>query len=285
MEKVYQVITDRILERLESGIVPWQRPWNAKTDWPKNLVSKREYRGINVFMLHSQGYASPFWLSFNQTKDLKGFVQKGSKGSPVIFWKKSEYTKENKDTGEQELRTGFLLRYYTVFNVEQTEGIDPDKIPQVNEQPELNFTPIEICEQVIESMPKRPEITNSSTKAYYSPRSDKVSMPKKESFIGEAEYYSTLFHELTHSTGHESRLNRSTVTEGHFFGSTEYSKEELIAEMGAAFLCGYCGIENKTIDNSASYIQSWLKKLRNDKRMVVIAAQQSQKAADMILNL
>jgi antirestriction protein ArdC len=179
-----------------------------------------------------------------------------------------------------------MLRYYTVFNVSQCDGLDESKIPVLAKRYN-EIEALEQCETVIEHMPKRPVITYHEQRAYYSPSSDYVNMPRKESFDGSAEYYSTLFHELTHSTGHETRVNRKGVSgsDGSWsaFGSTPYAKEELVAEMGASFLCGICEIENKTIDNSAAYIKSWLHKLKDDKKMVIIAAAQAQKAVDFIL--
>jgi len=277
--KVYEIITDRIMEKLEQGCVPWHKPWAGNSEYQKNLITKKEYRGINVFILSCAGYASPYWLTYKQAKELGGNIQKGEKGSPVVFWKWLE--KKSDDETEEKIP---MLRYYTVFNVCQTEGIDEKKIPELaikyNE-----LEKIEICEQVIARMPKRPEIVHKEQRAYYRPSNDTLNMPLFESFDDAEKFYSVIFHELTHSTGHQSRLNRKGITEIAAFGSKEYSKEELVAEMGAAFLCGHCQIENKTIDNSAAYIKSWLSKLHDDKKMVVVAAAQAQKAADFILGI
>jgi len=277
--KVYEIITDRIMEKLEQGCVPWHKPWAGNSEYPKNLITKKEYRGINVFILSCAGYASPYWLTYKQAKELGGNIQKGEKGSPVVFWKWLE--KKSDDETEEKIP---MLRYYTVFNVCQTEGIDEKKIPELaikyNE-----LEKIEICEQVVARMPKRPEIVHKEQRAYYRPSNDTLNMPLFESFDDAEKFYSVIFHELTHCTGHQSRLKRRGITEITAFGSKEYSKEELVAEMGAAFLCGHCQIENKTIDNSAAYIKSWLSELHDDKKMVVVAAAQAQKAADFILGI
>jgi antirestriction protein ArdC len=282
--KVEEIITARIMEKLEQGTVPWHKPW-AGGEYPKNLITKREYRGVNVFILSAMGHGSPFWLSFKQAQELGGCVRKGEKGCPVVFWKWLNKKDENGAITEDKFP---MLRYYTVFNVNQIDGIDEKKIPAlVQKYNELEK--IEQCEAVVMAMPKRPEISHKEQRAYYMPSRDFVNMPKMESFDGSEEYYSTLFHELTHSTGHESRLNRKGVDcpDGSWssFGSTPYAKEELVAEMGAAFLCGHCQIENKTIDNSAAYIKSWLKKLKDDSKMVIMAAAQAQKASDFILGI
>jgi antirestriction protein ArdC len=282
--KVEEIITTRIMEKLESGTVPWHRPW-AGGEYPKNLITKKEYRGINVFILSAMSFGSPYWLSFKQAQELGGTVRKGEKGTPVVFWKWLNKKDENGVLTEDKFP---MLRYYTVFNVQQVDGIDEKKIPELavkyNELERLG-----ICESVVNAMPNRPAITYNDQRAYYRPSDDSVNMPKMESFDGSEEYYSTLFHELTHSTGHEKRCNRKGLEcpDGAWssFGSTPYAKEELVAEMGAAFLCGHCQIENKTIDNSAAYIKSWLGKLKNDSKLVIMAAAQAQKATDYILNI
>lgn len=282
--RVEDIITARIMEKLESGTVPWHRPWSGG-EMPKNLITKKEYRGINIFILSCSGYSSPFFASFKQVQELGGNVKKGEKGFPVVFWKWLSYAKKNENDETQEHSFPFL-RYYTVFNIEQTEGIDESKIPSLVKKYN-DLEKIEQCEIVVSNMPQRPAIGHGEARAYYMPLSDSVNMPKMETFDSSEEYYSTLFHELTHSTGHESRLNRKGVggSEGSWsvFGSAPYAKEELVAEMGAAFLCGYCQIENKTIDNSAAYIHNWLQKLKNDSKLVIMAAAQAQKAVDFIM--
>ena len=276
MNKVYDIITEKIIEKLENGCVPWRMPWKGN-DRPKNLITKKAYTGINPFILISAGYRSPYWLSFKQAQGLGGNVRKGEKGTMVIFWKMFE---PKTSSGDDKSEMVPVLRYYTVFNTDQIDGIS-GKVPELENTP--NFQPIDACETIVNGMPNKPEIQFREQRAYYNPNSDHVNMPIKESFEKEDYYYSVLFHELTHSTGHEKRLARKQAFQ-NAFGSEKYSKEELVAEMGAAFLAGHTGIEQSTIDMNASYIDSWLKALRGDSKLVVLAAAQAQKAANYILN-
>jgi len=279
---VYEVINNRIIELLEKGTVPWHRPWNAGSSYPKNFVSRKEYRGINVFLLGCQQYSSPYWLTFKQVQDKGGHVLKGSKSTPVIFWKflDAEDADSQDESSISPKGKVPLLRYYSVFNLEQTEGIEvPGTQVVINE-----FSPIEKAEQIIFNMPNIPDIQYGGNRAYYSPSLDYIQLPPKHTFESAESYYDTLFHELIHSTGHIGRLGRKSILEPSSFGSHGYSKEELVAEMGAAFLCGYSGIEQRTIENSAAYIQGWLKVLKNEKKLLVHAAAQAQKASDYILD-
>lgn len=277
--KVYEIITNIILTKLEEGTVPWQKPWNTRETMPRNLLSKKAYQGINAFILGCQHYSSPYWLTFKQCKDLGGSIRKGEQGTPVVYWNWLEIEED----GEMEKKVPFM-RYYTVFNVAQCENISTDKMPITTETVNNYMDKIEQCEGIVDNCKDKPQIRHGKQQACYMPFFDLVHMPALESFIHSEEYYSTLFHELTHSTGHEKRLNRQGITEIAPFGTPLYSKEELVAEMGAAFLCGFAGIEYATIDNSAAYVQGWLKKLKNDKKLVIIAATQAQKAANYILN-
>lgn len=275
MYDVYNIITNRIIDLLEKGTVPWQRPWGGPKQHPKNLSSGRPYRGINVFMLNSAGYASPYWISFNQAKERGGYVQKGQKGWPCIFWK--WYEKTDEKTGE--VTKSPFLRHYTVFNVEQCENVDYPTIEYPNPGHKSN----DLCERLVSGMPNPPKMEWGGTQACYNPFNDTVSMPKPEWFKRAENYYSVLFHELTHSTGHKTRLNRKGVTDTIVFGSQTYGKEELVAEMGATYLCGYAGIENVVMETSASYIDAWLKKIRGNNRLVVQAAAHAQRSTDYIL--
>jgi len=270
---VYQIITDRLIALLEAGTTPWRKPWNGGGD-PANLVTRREYNGINHFLLSASSYASPYWLTFKQAQVLGGHVRKNEKGTPVIFWKLLD-----KDSSEEKIP---LLRYYTVFNLEQCEGV---AVPAGTEPKTYEHDPIETAEAVQLAMPNRPVVNiKQSGRAFYSPTSDSVTIPELSQYERPEEFYCTLFHELAHATGHQSRLNREGITGHHYFGDREYSKEELVAEMTASFLCGYIGIDTATINNSAAYIQGWIKKLRGDKKLAVIAAAQATKAANYILN-
>ncbi|HBJ85568.1 MAG TPA: hypothetical protein DDZ88_17165 [Verrucomicrobiales bacterium] len=275
---VYEIITNRIIEKLEQGEIPWKKSWNAQTQAPRNLSSGKLYSGINVFLLLSARYQSPYWLTFKQATERGGSVRKGEKGYPVVFWSKTEKTDE--ETGEVK-EVGFL-RYYTVFNVAQIDGlkdIPTIEVHQIQEGAEQ----FDLAEQIVATMPQRPEIHHGFTRACYSPADDSVSMPTKNAFVGGAEYYSTLFHELAHATGHENRLGRHQTIKNHSFGSQDYSKEELVAEFGSAFLCAEAGVSMAVLDNQAAYIQGWLKALKNDSKLLVTAAAQAQKAADFIM--
>lgn len=274
---VYQIVTEKIISMLERGTVPWRKQWNVGSGMPRNLISKREYRGINTMLLGCQHYSSPYWLTYKQAQEMGGHVRKGEKSSLVVFWKmldKRDY--ESSDaTGKIP-----LLRYYQVFSVEQCEGIviPPDPGETVNP-----FSPIERAEQILSGYKDCPEIIYGGTKASYTPVSDRVRMPHKHTFNTSEDFYNVLFHELSHSTGAKHRLARKEVTERIEFGSADYSAEELCAELSASFLCAHAAISNETIEQSASYIDGWLSVLRKDKRMVVLAGAQAQKSADWIL--
>ena len=280
---VYEVINARILELLEQGTVPWRKTWNAATNHPRNFASMKEYRGVNIFMLACMPYSSPYWMTFKQCQDKGGQVMKGEKAAPVVFWKWLDKKDAGADGDDAVTVNGKIpmLRYYNVFNLEQVKGIEA---PPVSEEPNI-FTPIERAEQIIAGMPYKPAITHGGNTASYSPMLDYVKIPKPEAFTCPEEFYNTLFHELCHSTGHASRVGRKGILEPSFFGSHEYSKEELCAEMGASFLSAHAGIEHETIENSAAYIQGWLRSLRNDKTLLVHAAAQAQKASDYILHI
>ncbi len=274
---VYQIITNKIIEQLEKGCVPWHRPWSGT---PKNIDSGKAYRGINHFLLGGADFSSPYWLTFKQCKNKGGHIKAGSKSSTVVFWKFSGKNTNEADEDEQSTSAP-ILRYYRVFNLDQCEGITA---PNDETSKQIDFKPIEAAENIVTAYKDAPTLSHKGFRAFYRPSSDSVQMPQPESFDSEEEYYSTLFHELSHSVGHPKRLNRKSMSDYCPFGSTNYSKEELIAEMSAAFLCGEAKIENKTIDNSAAYIESWIRKFKDKPKMLILAAAQAQKAADYILN-
>ncbi|HEY5865449.1 MAG TPA: zincin-like metallopeptidase domain-containing protein, partial [Candidatus Tectomicrobia bacterium] len=273
----YEVITNRMLALLEQGTVPWHRPWASATGMPRNLCSQRAYRGINVWLLTAMGYASPFWATFQQVTTAGGRVRKGERGVPVVFWK--VYHRDDPETGEAEQR--FVLRQYTVFNATQLDGV---AIPAIT-VPAHRFTPIERCAHLVDAMPNPPTIIHGHQRAFYKPATDTLHLPSPTCFHSPEAYYATLLHELVHAVGHRSRLNRATLTDLCLFGDPTYAKEELVAEMGAAYLCGVCGIANATLANSAAYLQNWMLVLRQEPTMLVHAAAQAQKAADYIQNL
>ncbi len=272
--EVYERITDRITALLTAGTVPWHKPWKATTGLPRNLVSKKPYRGINAFLLLAMSYESPFWLTFRQATALGGCVRKGEKACPVVFWKQLKI--EDKESDKTKRIP--LLRYYHVFNVAQCDGLKANSVTEPTRDGGTK------PEAIVANMPQPPAVKHGMTRASYSLYEDHVGMPDRNRFTGEAEYYATLFHELVHSTGHEKRLSRATIRESNGFGSDPYCREELVAEMGAAFLCGEAEIVERIVENSAAYIQNWLTRLQNDKTLIVQAAAQAQKAADFILN-
>jgi len=279
----YDKITAQIITALESGIVPWKKPWNiAGGLMPQNVASKKVYNGLNVLLLGCQDHASHVWGTFKQWKEKGGMVRKGEKGTSIIFWtffpKKINGNVVLDAKGRPEKIP--FLKYYTVFNAEQIDDIElSDYMPEKVETPE--FSPIEAAEKVVSEMPNRPVIEHGGSNAGYSPSLDRVRMPQKEDFHGNGEYYSILFHELGHSTGHSSRVGRDLSPTS--FGSESYSKEELVAEIAACFLCSSVGIE-QTFDNSAAYLKGWLKRLKDDNKLIVRAASQARKASAYILN-
>jgi antirestriction protein ArdC len=292
--RVEEIITDRIVKLLEAGTVPWHKPWaNRQTGadaFPRNAITKRHYRGINVFILASQSYPSPYWLTYKEALALGGHVKAGEHGSPIVFWKWLSREIEKPD-GSIDEKQFPMLRYYTVFNAEQTVGCRLPVDASPSDAPAFN--PIEACEAVYANMPSRPRLEHGATmaitrgqrfEAYYSAGSDTVVMPRREAFESPEFYYSVLFHELTHSTGASHRLNRTTLNQAMKFGDTNYSKEELVAEMGSAFLAGHTGIEQVTLTNHAAYLASWIRTLKGDPKLVIVAAAAAQKATDYILN-
>jgi antirestriction protein ArdC len=283
---IYQTVTDRILSSLKAGVIPWEKPWKSPRftggPFPRNFYTGKPYRGINVLLLWSSEYCSPFWLTFRQAQALKGTVRKGEHGTPIVFYKQlPEYAKKDEDSTGKDERVPFVLCHYTVFNVEQCDGLTLPEISQPAIAPEVDED--ELCESIVTGWKSRPALyLNSPTecRAYYRPSTDSVHMPARSRFVDAPHYYSTLFHELVHSTGHASRLNR---TFGDRFGDDLYSKEELVAEMGAAFLCAIAGIANKHTDrNTTAYIQNWISKLGEDNRLIVYAAASAQRAVDLI---
>jgi antirestriction protein ArdC len=283
---VYEIVTEKIVKLLEQGIVPWRRPWTS-TGLPRNLVSRKPYRGVNVFLLSASKYVSPFWLTMRQANELGGHIRKGEESTAIVFWKIDDVKQSTEDLEaeetDQKTRRRFLLRFYRVWNLEQC-GLPQsvlDKLPRMETH---QHDPIEAVEKIIAGMPNPPEIVRGGSKAFYSPLTDRITLPPRELFISAEEEAATETHELVHSSGSEKRLAREGICEAAPFGSPVYSKEELVAEMGAAFLCAEAGISNAVIDNQASYVAGWLTKLRDDRKLLIHAAAQAQKAADYIIN-
>lgn len=283
MSKAYETMTDRIIGALEAGVIPWRKEWRTtgkKAGLPYNLVSGKPYRGVNIFSLFCSGYSSSGWCTYKQAQSLGFQVRKGEKAAPVIFWK----FPAKADPAALDEKAYFpFARVYSVFNADQLDGM-PAALP-LDDAPA--FDPIQECEGIISAFmvsASHPTLSYGGDSAYYQNSRDHVQMPARESFHSAGGYYSTLFHEFAHSTGHESRLNRADLISKAAFGSEEYSREELTAEFTAAFLCAESGCSNEErFSNSVAYIQGWLKRLKNDKTLAVQAAQRAQKAADFIL--
>ncbi len=277
MNRAYQIIADRILDMLDRGEIPWRKPWAATAgNGPMNAFTRRPYRGINTLILGMSAYADPRWATFKQVRQYGGHVNAGEKATPVVFWKQLDIPAD--DEPGQTKSIPFMQTFY-VFNVAQC--VLPNLSPITVKQ---GPAPIETADRIIAAMPQRPSIANDGgDRAYYRPASDSVHMPPMGAFGSADYYYTVLFHELTHSTGHKARLDRGLSDNLAPFGSADYSKEELVAEFGAAFLSAESGIKT-TIANSAAYVQSWAKVIRNDKTVIIHAASKAQKAADYILN-
>lgn len=268
---LYQIITDKIIEKLEKGSVPWKRSY-SEGNFPVNWKTGKVYRGINLLLLEAGEYAT-----FKQIKEAGGKVKKGAKSQTIIFWKKLDV--EDKEGEKKKIP---MLKKYQVFEINtQVEGLESKREVVKND----NNT-IDIAKEIVDnyfSQDNAPKRVKKIGVPCYIPMQDKVCMPDISDFTGSEEYYSTYYHEMVHSTGHQTRLNREGVTGKLSFGSESYSKEELIAEIGANMLCMVSEIDDKTFDNSVSYINSWLQQLRNDKKLIVTAAQKAQKAIDLIL--
>ena len=287
---IYKMITDRIIEKLETGTVPWHKPWRS-IGAPRNLVSKKFYRGVNIWLLTAQGYTSPYWATIRQINELGGQVRKAEKSTPAVFWKvyvdgvevKAGEPEPEGEEANGQGRRRLVLRCYSIFNTEQCEL--PATITHKLAFPEnRQLDPIEACEKILAGMPNPPEIVHGGDKAFYSPMTDRITMPPHGLFENADEYWSTFWHEAAHASGHRKRLNRESINEVATFGSAVYSKEEVLAEMTAAYLCGIAGIANRTIDNSAAYIAGWLKQLRDHPKLIIHAAAQAQRACDYVLN-
>lgn len=280
---LYQTVTDKIIAMMETGTVPWRSPILTRDiGWPVNYASKKQYRGCNVFLLaftgFAHGYDSAYWLTFKQAQSAGGAVRKGERSTQVIFWTMLEgKTPDPKNPGKNKKIP--VLRYYNVFNLCQIDGIaKPDAQPAP-----VPFDPIAAAQAIVDGYTPGPKLVHEGNRACYRPTTDTVTIPAPTSFTTNHAYYATLFHELSHSTGHESRLKRLDNTCLAPFGSPDYSREELVAEMSSAFLCAHAGITPALIENQTAYIANWTKALKSDKRAVITAAGAAQKSADWIM--
>lgn len=276
---IRDTIAARFIEALNAGVIPWRKPWTGGASGrPHNAMSRKPYRGTNAMYLGLiqmvKGYPTAQWLTFKGIGHFGGRVITGEKATPVMFWKFLKTT--DKATGKE--KTIPMCRYYNVFNVAQTEGcvLPETPIATVGE-------PIAAAEKIFRGMKNPPSITvTDSDAAYYRPGTDEIVLPKMSQFINVESFYSTAFHEMAHSTGHKTRLDRGL---DGTFGSDPYSREELVAEMTAAFLAADAGILDKVQDNSTAYVQHWAAKLGKEPRLILDAASAAQKAADYILGV
>lgn len=272
--KVEEIVTQKIIEHLKEGKIPWKKPWTSIV--PQNFATKRPYHGINLFLLGVLEYPFPYFVTFKQAMSLKGSVKKGEKGHFVVYWDFFEKVEEDKQ-GKPKVVTIPFLKYYTVFNVAQCDGIE---IPPLAEhQRNENF------EEILKTYPNRPELEEGQNRAYYSPSEDKVVLPPLNRFSRVDEYYSAMYHEFTHSTGEKGRLNRFDGNSQFIFGSESYSKEELVAELGSAFLCARYEFDNRCLVNSSAYIQGWITALNNDPQMIVHASGKASRAVNYMLGI
>lgn len=276
---VYELVTNRIIEQLENNIVPWEKPWSGTLDGAFNRVSKKPYSILNQMLLKYNGE----YATFKQWQELGGHIRKAEKSEIVVFWKMYPI-KEKQDDGTEIIKTIPLLKYINVFHISQVDGVEPLKQKVTHD-----IEPIDKAEKILNDYWNRENITIEHVKgdkAFYSPMFDKIQLPLFEQFKQSEEYYSTAFHESVHSTMKTSRCNRQEDRKGKVvsFGSEEYSKEELVAEVGSAQLMNIVGIETtKSFRNSTAYIQSWLKVLRNDNKFIVSASSKAEKAVNYIL--
>lgn len=280
---LYAEVAQRIIDQLDQGNIPWEQPWRAGQARHANPVSGTIYRGINPLLLEitamDRGYSDRRWLTFKQARTLGGCVRKGEEGTTIVFWKRVSIT--DKETDER--KSVPMLRHYTVFNVEQVDGLE---LPAIDESEYVAEETPE-ADSIMDGYFLRdgaPRLRFGADGASYSPSNDIVAMPERERFTSDATFFSTLFHEAVHSTGHATRIGRQEITRSSMtFGDDLYGREELTAEMGSAMLCGLAGLQTER--HSAGYIQHWRDAIAADTKMVVLAAQRAQRAADYILGV
>ncbi|MCK9250793.1 MAG: zincin-like metallopeptidase domain-containing protein [Solirubrobacteraceae bacterium] len=294
----YQIATDAILAALDRGTIPWRKPWSeipGRT--PRNAITGRSYRGVNVLLLGMAGYDDPRWITFAQAKKAGGMVRKGEKSTPVLLWKRTrkrlktdadvasaraEGRRIEADAQGRRYAVLFLARLFRVFNSAQVDGLD--LAPISKDEPMSEWEAVGTCDEIVRGYTDGPSIYEGGNSASYAPCRDHVQMPGRGQFSAATDWHATLFHELAHSTGHPSRLNRDDLTAGHRFGTKGYAREELTAELAASMLCAVAGIDSAPLtERSAAYIDHWRQAISDDARLVVVAAQRAQRAADRIL--
>ena len=276
---VYELVTAKIVERLEEGVIPWQKCWTSGP--AKSLTTGKEYRGLNSLLLRMREYSSRYWVTFKQARKAGGHVKKNEKATPVVYWhwRTPEEMAKLKAEGKTTAPAPCYPFIAWVFNLDQTEGLErpADDVPAAK-----NY-PLEEAEKIVAGMPKPPEIRyGASLNPCYRAMLDVVEMPNMGQFEDGEHFYAALLHELAHATGHPSRLNRFEKAEGD--REERYGYEELVAELGAAFLSVTCGLDNSSrLDDASAYLAGWLKALRDDQKLLLHAAGAAQRAADFIL--
>ncbi len=281
MSTIYQRITQTILDKLSSGVAPWVRPWRTVADpIPCNMTTNRPYRGINAFMLHllaeEVGYSSNRWLTYRQAASLGAHVRRGERGVPVIFYQRREPGSEAQDTEyvDGNGARSPIIRVYTVFNVAQIDGLRLDAQDNSHVPDDAN----ERAESLLRQSGAM--IRHGGNRAYYRPATDSIQLPQPKAFEDASAYYATALHELVHWTGHAGRCNREF---GKRFGDRAYAAEELVAELGSAFLCADCRVDGRL--QHAEYIGQWMALLKHDSRAIFVAATKAQQAADYVLGI
>ena len=277
--KPYEMVTNVILEKLSTGVIPWRKTWVSGL--PCSFRSRKEYRGINIILLGLKDFTSQYWVTYKEAIKLKGFIKKGSKGSPVVYWhwRSKEEMARLVAQGKAKEPAPCVPFVFTVFNLEQSEGL---MLPE-NDLKVARKEKIEAAEKVLDGFKGIPTIEHAQQfSPCYVPDFDVIRMPHLSQFKSANHYYSTLFHELVHATGHPERLNRK-LSCADKTNIQNYGYEELVAEIGAAFLCAHTGIENeRTIEDNAAYIQDWQRFLRGDQTAFMRASSEAQKAVDLI---
>lgn len=274
MKDLYQEVTDKIIAQIEGGKIPWIKPWtnSGHGGIPYNAITGKEYRGINTMLLIAPGEGEG-WLTYNQARDVGAQVRKGEKGSMIVFFKPWKVEDKNASAdSEKTTKTIPILKYFTVFHTSQVDNLPAKYLPTPAE-PMPEAARIEAAEKML----SQAIVNHGGDQAYYRPSTDTIQLPHQVQFNSSDDYYAVALHELTHWTGHSTRCNREYHKR---FGEEAYAREELVAEMGAAFLCAKAGIAGRL--QHAAYLQSWLNVLKSDKRALLVAAGAAQKAADFV---
>ncbi len=288
---LYQEVTDKIIRLIEQGVASWRRTWSTY-GLARNYATGHIYTGINLILMNNTSHSIPYFMTFNQVQERGGKIRKGAKAEMVIYFNvyykdgndqtlSREQARTSSDHGE-EIQILKFIKYYNVFNIADIEGIDSE-ISEIELKPNEK---IAVCECIIDQMPNRPEVRIlEGNRAFYSPTYDFVTTPPIRQFESSGAFYATFFHELIHSTGHSSRLAREEVMNPQVYGTKPYGREELVAEMGASFLCSTAQIDYDDImENNAAYLAGWIGILKEDNKIIFKAAAEAQKAADFILN-